>query len=337
MLGQTVDASTATGTSVPLDQFQRTIDDCEHAGEIVAALDDEAAGGIDGHVFVIGTRTQGFAFFPVVAEYDENGAPVREFGRNGLLIGPTIAVPNGGRLFIETANISFDDSDRDRRPVTNPGDYVLLAVSDTGVGIPHDIQDKIFEPFFTTKQGTGNSGLGLATLYGIVKQNAGNVWVYSEPGFGTTFKIYLPRCHEAATAPARPAATVVRPGLGGSERILVVEDNAEVREATQGLLAAAGYEVFSAADGLEALVLFSRLRGAIDLVITDVVMPGLSGPEVAEQLRKYHPAMRTLFLSGYASHMALPDHVTTEPGAFLQKPFTANALMAKVRDRLSRS
>jgi signal transduction histidine kinase/ActR/RegA family two-component response regulator len=264
-----------------------------------------------------------------------------------LLVNAREAMPQGGRLAVETANVSFgdSDSDRNRRPVAHPGDYVLLAVSDTGIGIPLDIRDKIFEPFFTTKQEAGNSGLGLATLYGIVKQNAGNVWVYSEPGRGTTFKIYLPRCREEAAAPVRSARSAQPAGVprsgGGSERILLVEDNAEVRESTQNLLAAAGYRVVLAADGSEALALLARLDGldgtdrAVDLVITDVVMPGLSGPELAGRLRERYGPIPVIFVSGYSDSVVHFHGVLDPQVHFLSKPFAAEALFQKVREALA--
>jgi two-component system, cell cycle sensor histidine kinase and response regulator CckA len=252
-----------------------------------------------------------------------------------LLVNAREAMPHGGRLSIATANVSFGDSDRNRRPVSQPGDYVLLAVSDTGMGIPPDIRDKIFEPFFTTKQEAGNSGLGLATLYGIVQQNAGNVWVYSEPGLGTTFKIYLPRCREETPAPGPLAGT---PAAGGRERILLVEDNAEVRESTQNLLAAAGYRISLAAGGTEALALLAELARQdeiVDLVISDVVMPGLSGPELAAQIRERFGPIPVLFVSGYSDSVVHFHGVLDPEVHFLSKPFAGEALFQKVREALA--
>ncbi|MEA2694066.1 MAG: two-component system, cell cycle sensor histidine kinase and response regulator CckA [Acidobacteriota bacterium] len=253
-----------------------------------------------------------------------------------LVVNARDAMPAGGKLVIETANTSFGEADRERRPVTTPGDYVLLSVSDTGVGIPAEIQDKIFEPFFTTKEGAGNSGLGLATIYGIVKQNGGNVWAESEAGKGTTFRVYLPASAEAAPRPAQETRTPVL-ALGGDERILLVEDNALVRESTLGLLESVGYEVTVAADGAQALGLVESAESAarpFDLLLTDVVMPGLSGPEVAERVRARQGAIPVVFVSGY-SESVIHYHGLLQPGVhFLGKPFAADALFKKVREAL---
>ena len=252
-----------------------------------------------------------------------------------LVVNARDAMPDGGKLVVETANISFGEADRDRRPVTTPGDYVLLSVSDTGVGIPAEIADKIFEPFFTTKAGEGNSGLGLATIYGIVKQNGGNVWAYSEAGKGTTFRVYLPVSTQAAPpAPLAPDARTPLPALGGNERILLVEDNAEVRDSTLGLLESVGYEVTVATDGAQALAAVERAERPFDLLLTDVVMPGLSGPEVAERVRARQGAIPVVFVSGY-SESVIHYHGLLQPGVnFLGKPFAAEALFRKVREAL---
>jgi signal transduction histidine kinase/ActR/RegA family two-component response regulator len=250
-----------------------------------------------------------------------------------LVVNARDAMPSGGRLIVETGNATFDDPVRERRPVTAPGDYVLLSVSDTGVGIPPEIQDKIFEPFFTTKEGAGNSGLGLATIYGIVKQNGGNVWAYSEPGKGTTFRIYLPRSAEPL-APGAHETRTPRTVVGGTERILLVEDNAEVRESTVGLLESVGYNVTAAADGAKALAVLERTSDRFDLLITDVVMPGLSGPEVAERVRVRLGPLPVVFVSGY-SESVVHYHGLLQPGVnFLAKPFAAEALFRKVREAL---
>ncbi|HYX25706.1 MAG TPA: ATP-binding protein [Thermoanaerobaculia bacterium] len=252
-----------------------------------------------------------------------------------LVVNAREAMPAGGRLEIATDNASFDASDRERRPVTHPGDYVVLAVSDTGAGIPPEIQDRIFEPFFTTKE--GNSGLGLATIYGIVKQNGGNVWAESEPHpgttQGTTFRVYLPR--SAETVAARPSESrTARPVPGGAERILLVEDNAQVRESTVGLLESVGYGVTAVADGAQALTAMELAPEPFDLLITDVVMPGLSGPEVADRVRAHQGPVPVVFVSGY-SESVVNFHGLLEPGVnFLAKPFAAEALFRKVREAL---
>jgi len=250
-----------------------------------------------------------------------------------LVVNARDAMPGGGRLIIETGNVTFDDPDRERRPVTTPGDYVLLSVSDTGVGIAPEIQDKIFEPFFTTKGAEGNSGIGLATIYGIVKQSGGNVWAYSEPGKGTTFRIYLPRSAEPL-APGAHETRTPRTVVGGTERILLVEDNTEVRDSTVSLLESVGYNVTPAADGTQALVLLGRAPGPFDLLVTDVVMPGLSGPEVADRVRALQGPLPVIFVSGY-SESVVHFHGLLQPGVnFLAKPFAAEALFRKVREAL---
>ncbi len=250
-----------------------------------------------------------------------------------LVVNARDAMPDGGSLAIETGNRSFAEADRERRPVTTPGDYVLLSVSDTGVGIPAEIADKIFEPFFTTKEGAGNSGLGLATIYGIVKQNGGNVWAESAAGQGTTFRVYLPVSKEALPRVVLETRTPA-PALGGDERILLVEDNAEVRESTLGLLESVGYEVTVAADGTQALAAVERAGRAFDLLLTDVVMPGLSGPEIAERVRARLGAIPVVFVSGY-SESVIHYHGLLQPGVnFLGKPFAAEALFKKVREAL---
>jgi CheY-like chemotaxis protein len=211
----------------------------------------------------------------------------------------------------------------------HPGPYVLLAVSDTGSGMDAATQTRIFEPFFTTKPRGKGTGLGLATVYGIVKQSGGDISVYSEPDRGTSFKIYLPRVTAAVEdveAPQTGGGT-----LRGSETVLLVEDQEEVRRLTSRLLEARGYRVLVAADGHEALNMAETLAGPLHLPVTDVVMPHLSGREVALLLAPRHPTMKVLYLSGYADE-SIAHHGVLEPGvAFLQKPFTAEALARKVR------
>ena len=207
-------------------------------------------------------------------------------------------------------------------------------MTDNGQGIDAETLEYIFEPFFTTKPPGEGTGLGLATVFGIVRQSGGVIEVDSAVGQGTTFRVYFPLSAAAAADIEREPG--LAPARTPASTILLAEDEQGVRAFLEMALTRAGHKVISSQSGPEAVAVGQRAAAPIDLLITDVVMPGLSGPEVAEQLRRYHPAMRTLFLSGYASHVALPEHVTTEPGAFLQKPFTADALMAKVRDRLSR-
>ena len=213
-----------------------------------------------------------------------------------------------------------------------PGEYVLLSVSDTGVGMSRAVQARIFEPFFTTKTGKG-SGLGLAAVYGIVKQNGGNIWVYSEEGQGSTFKIYLPRTYEAVTTrQERPEQEAALPR--GNETILLVEDNADVREIALLTLRRLGYRVLAAANGREALRLAREHVGAIHLLLTDVVMPGMNGRELANRVLAMRPNVKVIMMSGYSGDiLAGGDHVTAW-GAWLQKPISVFELARTVRQVL---
>jgi len=244
-----------------------------------------------------------------------------------LAVNARDAMPKGGKLTIETANATLDES------YATPGRYVLLAVSDSGVGMDPETQARIFEPFFTTKERGQGTGLGLATVYGIVKQSGGYIWVYSEVGHGTTFKVYLPRVdapvEPVIAVPAAPAAA-----LHGTETILVVEDQEEVRNLIRRMLEARGYRVLVAGSGQEAVSLADVRRGAIDLMVTDVVMPGMGGREVAQLLGPNHPDMKVLYLSGYTDE-SIVHRGLLEPGlAFLPKPFSAEVLARKVREVL---
>ncbi len=208
----------------------------------------------------------------------------------------------------------------------------MLAVSDTGTGMDAATKARIFEPFFTTKPKGKGTGLGLSTVYGIVKQSGGYIWVYSEPGRGTTLKIYLPRI-EGVAQPARPGPAAT-PVAGGSETLLVVEDQEEVRDLTRRVLEARGYTVLAARGGPEALRLAHGHAGPIHLLVTDVVMPGMSGREVGLLLGPARPSMKVLYLSGYADESIVHHGVLERGVAFLQKPFAAEALARKVREVL---
>jgi CheY-like chemotaxis protein len=212
-----------------------------------------------------------------------------------------------------------------------PGRYVLLAVSDTGHGMTPEVKAHLFEPFFTTKEKGRGSGLGLATVYGIVKQSGGHVQVYSEPGVGTTFKIYLPRVE-----PARPVAPSSLPAAlpRGSETILLVEDEDAVRAITCHILRAGGYTVLEAADGDAARRACAEHGGPIHLLVSDVVMPGVGGRELAEQLLALHPEMKVLYLSGYTDDAIVRHGILQESVNFLQKPFSSGVLAHKVREVL---
>jgi two-component system, cell cycle sensor histidine kinase and response regulator CckA len=248
-----------------------------------------------------------------------------------LAVNARDAMPEGGRLTIETANVTLDDQYARVHAVRAPGDYVMLAVSDTGTGMTPEVQARIFEPFFTTKERGKGTGLGLSTVYGIVTQSGGNVWVYSEVNRGTTFRIYLPRVDAAPVAPApsehRP------PRHEGSEVILLVEDDVAVRTVLGRILRAAGYAVLEASNGAEAMHICENPTIGIDLIITDVVMPEMGGREFARLLHALRPTARMLFMSGY-SEERLPVGGTEAPAAFIEKPFTMDALARKVRELL---
>lgn len=242
------------------------------------------------------------------------------------------AMPKGGRLTIETANVYLDDTYRERHSMAVAGEYVLLAVSDTGEGIAPEHFPHIFEPFYTTKPEGKGTGLGLATVYGIVKQNDGFVWVYTEPGLGTTFKIYLPLVHEKSK-PIAPAE-LLEGAPHGCETLLLVEDEAAVRQSAREFLLLCGYIVLEAKDGEEALRLARDYRGRIDLVITDVVMPRMGGPNLAQELETERPETQVLFVSGYAENTVLRHGAVDVVSHFLQKPFSLKILARKIREML---
>jgi nitrogen-specific signal transduction histidine kinase len=243
--------------------------------------------------------------------------------------------PGGGRLSIETARFTLHEEHVERRHRLPPGDYACLVVGDTGVGMDEATQAHLFEPFFTTKEVGKGTGLGLATVYGIVKQSGGYIWVYSERGRGTTVKVYLPRVPGVAEAPPlAPAPSEVR---GGHETVLLVEDAAPVRALARRSLEARGYRVLDASDGPAALELSARHGAPIDLLVTDVVMPGMSGRELAERLAPVRPRMKVLYTSGYTDDAMVRQGVLTAGVAFLQKPFVPDSLARKVREVLDGS
>lgn len=249
-----------------------------------------------------------------------------------LAVNARDAMPQGGKLMIETANVVLDQNYTRQHMSVQPGRYVMLAVTDAGCGMDSQTQARIFEPFFTTKEPGKGTGLGLFTVYGIVKQSGGNVWVYSEAGRGSTFKIYLPHVDDAADELS--AIQESDREVKGSETILLVEDEETVRELSQEILQEEGYQVLVASNGKEAIQLCQDYNGSIDLVVTDVVMPKMSGPELVRQLSSLRPAAKTLFLSGYTNASITHNEVLSPEVEFLQKPFSAEAFARKVRQIL---
>jgi PAS domain S-box-containing protein len=253
-----------------------------------------------------------------------------------LAINARDAMPRGGRLSIGLHDVDLDDSVRDQMGL-RPGPYVRLDVSDTGVGMDADTLSRLFEPFFSTKEKGKGTGLGLATVYGIVKQSGGHIAVESTPGRGTTFRIWLPRVEEVVDPVVPVPATSLAPGLAaGSETILLVEDEDAVRGLMCEVLEGQGYTVLKASGGEEALRVSRGHGGAVDLLLTDVVMPGMSGREVASAIAAERPGLRVLFASGYTAE-AIARHGVLEPGTdLIHKPFTPEALLRRVRERLDR-
>ncbi len=248
-----------------------------------------------------------------------------------LVVNARDAMPNGGKLTLETANVTLDEAYARRHPGVAPGEYVMLAISDTGVGMDKDTQSHIFEPFFTTK-GQKGTGLGLSMVYGIVKQSGGYIWVYSELGHGTTFKVYLPRVEEAEAQPVLQPAPAGPPL--GHETILVVEDEPQLRDLTRQFLETQGYTVLVAEHGAAAIEVARRHSGVIHLLLTDIIMPVMNGRELAQRMAGLSPHTRILFMSGYTENAAWGNGMMENSAHFLQKPFTLDALTRKVREVL---
>jgi two-component system, cell cycle sensor histidine kinase and response regulator CckA len=249
-----------------------------------------------------------------------------------LAVNSRDAMPKGGKMTIETADVELDSSYVVGHDIVQPGRYVMLAVTDSGSGMSEEVKAHLFEPFFTTKEVGKGTGLGLATVYGIVKQSGGYIWVYSEPGKGTTFKVYLPRVD---AAPEAQAELPTPANLTGTETILLVEDEEGVRRLAREVLQRQGYRVIEAARGDEALAMLMRESpDTVRLLISDIVLPGMSGPDLHERVRRLRPEVDVLFMSGYTDRAVQAQEVFPPGTAFLQKPFTPIALARKVREVL---
>ncbi len=250
-----------------------------------------------------------------------------------LAVNARDAMPTGGRITIETANVVLDETNARTLIGVQPGEFVIIAMTDTGHGMDAETRHRIFEPFFTTKAQGKGTGLGLATVYGTVKQTGGDIWVNSDPGKGTTFRLYFPRV-EGPAEPPSTSVPVAKPLA--CETILVVEDEAAVRELTVKMLQRLGYTVLAAASGTEAIEISRAHPQPIALLLTDVVMPNMSGRQVADALLKTRPALKTLFLSGYTENTVLHHGVLDYGVEFLPKPFSREALSKKLQDILGR-
>jgi signal transduction histidine kinase/CheY-like chemotaxis protein len=251
-----------------------------------------------------------------------------------LAVNARDAMPHGGRLLIETANVVLDEAGARPYAPARSGPYVMFTVADTGVGMDERTKRRLFEPFFTTKEPGRGTGLGLATVHGIVEQSGGFISVDSQPGHGARFSVYLPPTAETAIADEPNVASDAV--LTGSESILVVEDEQAVRSLARVILAKAGYQVFDAPDPASAAEVFSRHADSIDLVLTDVIMPGSTGPSLFSRLAADRPHLKVLYMSGYANEAVLQRAGITSGIDFLQKPFSSDALLRKVRDALGK-
>jgi CheY-like chemotaxis protein len=251
-----------------------------------------------------------------------------------LVINARDAMPKGGKLTLETANVVLDEAFAHDHLWAEPGRHVMLAVTDTGAGMDKATMARIFEPFFTTKAKGKGTGMGLSTVFGIVRQSGGTIWVYSEPSHGTTIKVYLPAVDAALDS---IVVAEVPTNLHGSETILLVEDDDAVRGVARGILARNGYRVIEARNAGEALLQSEQHAGTIDLLLTDVIMPLVSGPELAARLAPTRPGMKVLCMSGYTDDTIVRHGVLEARVAYLQKPITHDGLATKVREVLGRS
>jgi two-component system, cell cycle sensor histidine kinase and response regulator CckA len=249
-----------------------------------------------------------------------------------LAVNAKDAMPNGGKLTIQTVNTAIDETYARSHISVIPGRYVMFSMSDTGGGMTPEVKDRIFEPFFTTKEKDKGTGLGLSTVYGIVKQSGGNIWVYSEPGQGTSFKIYLPREEEPLEKISENVLKTDPPR--GTETVLIVEDEKEVRQLAVRILAKQGYKVLEASQGDQALLICGQYQEPIHLLVTDVIMPGMSGRDLAERMKSLRPETKVLYMSGHTSGAIVHHGVLDRSANLLQKPFTPEALARKMREVL---
>jgi CheY-like chemotaxis protein len=249
-----------------------------------------------------------------------------------LLVNARDAMPKGGNLTVETKNVYLDEDFAAKHVPTQPGSYVLLSVNDTGIGMNAETQKNIFEPFYTTKKIGEGTGLGLATVYGIIKQSDGYIWADSEVDKGSTFYIYLPPAN--AESETKEIQEVSDESAYGAERILLVEDEEIVRNLSREMLETCGYEVIEASSGVEALEIYKQTAGKIDLLLTDVVMPQMGGRELAENLVTLQPHIKVLFTSGYTDDSIVRHGINEADINFIQKPFTFDKLTNKIRDVL---
>ncbi len=247
-----------------------------------------------------------------------------------LVVNARDAMRGGGHLRISTDNESISRQDALCKPPLHPGRFVSLRVRDTGCGMDEEVSKKVFDPFFTTKEDTGGSGLGLSTAYGIVKQSGGFIFLDSTPGAGSEFKVMFPRSDDLPQ-PERDAPAPAEAQASGEETLLVVEDNDLIRSMTVQILEASGFHVLLAADGDAALTLAEEEGGRIDLLFTDLVMPGLNGVDLARRIRRHHPEIKLLFTSGYPGDTLDRQGLSALPGQLLPKPFTATSLLAAIR------